>query len=48
LTITPKAAKLSTYTEANPAKLTDQDSFNALKPGDWFINPADGKVLKKK
>jgi len=48
LTITPKGGKLSTYTEASPAKVTDEASFAALKSGDWFINPADGKKLKKK
>lgn len=35
-------------TEANPSSPKSQADFDNLKSGAWFINPADGKVLRKK
>jgi hypothetical protein len=35
-------------TEANPLIPTSQAQFDHMQPGQWFINPADGKVMQKK
>lgn len=36
------------YTQDNPAAPTTEEEFKKLPPGSWFINPATGKVLRKK
>jgi hypothetical protein len=38
----------SVTSQANPASPTTQQQFDALPPGAWFKNPADGRVLQKK
>lgn len=41
---TPTAAG----TQEDPHKPADQTTFDALPSGAWFINPADGRLLRKK
>lgn len=41
-------APLGAYTSSNPAKPTTQKAFEELPKGTPFINPADGKLLRKK
>lgn len=43
----PAAAPASAGTEADPHKPTDKATFDALPSGAWFINPADGRLLRK-
>lgn len=35
-------------TKDKPAQLTTKADFDALKPGEYFINPKDGKLMVKK
>lgn len=37
----------SIHTQQTPAKPTSQSEFDSLQTGDFFINPADGRVLQK-
>lgn len=34
-------------TQALPSRPVDQQSFDSLPSGAWFVNPADGRVLQK-
>lgn len=50
-TLTPEtgaAAPQVTHPKEAPARVTSRADFDALPPGSYFINPKDGKLMRKK
>jgi hypothetical protein len=43
-----KGSKGTEGTQENPAQPKTQEDFDGLKAGMWFVNPKDGRVLRKK